>query len=257
MKDMQREILSQVALGTISAEEGAARLEALDSQPSAENASAVAAAPAAASSEIRHVRVISRFASTEIVADPTVSGAVADGPHKARQEGDTLIIEQSPINEDTSFEFSRPHGRVVVVNGFDFGRRLTIRMNRSLPLTATVQAGNLRIEGIDAPIVAEVQAGNCRVDDFRAPIKLSVAAGNIEAFGRLEGGASSVKCEMGQVKVGLARGSSVRINARSTMGKVAIDGDGIRKDATQVTVGAGEGTLDLDCTMGNIKVTVG
>ena len=252
MKDQQREILNQVASGTITAEEGAARLEALDTQPALE----APAAPAPAAAEIRHVRVISRFASTEIVADPSVSGAVADGPHKARQEGDTLIIEQSPIHEDTSFEFSRPQARVIV-NGFDFGRRLTIRMNRSLPLTATVQAGNLRIEGIDAPIMAEVQAGNCRVDDFRAPIKLSVAAGNIEAFGRLERGSSSVKCEMGQVKVGLARGSSVRINARSTMGKVAIDGDGVRKDATQVTVGGGEGTLDLDCTMGNIKVTVG
>ena len=253
---MQREILNQVAAGAISAEEGVARLEALDSPPRAEVSTAIAATPSAALSDIRHVRVISRFASTEIVADQTVSGAVADGPHKARQEGDTLIIEQSPINEDTSFEFSRPHARVIV-NGFDFGRRLTIRMNRSLPLTATVQAGNLRIQGLNAPIVADVQAGNCRVDDFRAPVKLSVAAGNIEAYGRLESGASSIKCEMGQVKVGLARGSSVRINARSTMGKVAIEGDGIRKDASQVTVGGGDGVLDLDCTMGNIKVAVG
>jgi hypothetical protein len=120
-----------------------------------------------------------------------------------------------------------------------------------------VQAANLRIQGVDAPIVAEVQAGNCRVEDFRAPVKLSVTAGNIEAYGRLDSGSSSIKCEMGQVKIGLARSSSVRINARSTMGKVAIEGDGIRKDASQVTIGRGEGTLDLDCTMGNIKVVVG
>jgi len=143
------------------------------------------------------------------------------------------------------------------VNGFDFGRRLTIRMNPALPLAANVQAGNLRIHGLDGPVVAEVQAGNCKVGDFCGPITLSVVAGNIDAFGRIDSGTSSIRCEMGQVKVGLARGSSVRINARTTMGKVAIEGDGIRKDSHQVTIGSGAGSLEMDCTMGNIKVAVG
>jgi len=56
--------------------------------------------------------------------------------------------------------------------------------------------------------------------------------------------------------VSLARDSSVRINARTTMGKVAIEGDGIKRDSRDVTVGTGAGTLDLECTMGNIKVSV-
>ena len=252
MKDLQREILTQVASGAISAEEGAARLEAL-ATPSA--GAPVGALPPA-SGEVRQVKVVSRFGNAEIVGDPSVASAVADGPHRARQEGDTLLIEQSPVNEDTSFEFRRPQSRVVV-NGFDFGRKLTIRMNPSLPLTANVQAGNLRIQGLTSPVLADVQAGNCKLDDFRGPIKLSVMAGNIDASGRIDSGKSSIRCEMGEVKVALARGSSVRINARTTMGKVAIEGDGIRKDSHEVTLGSGTGTLDMECTMGNIRVAVG
>jgi len=250
MNDPRREILSQVAAGAISAEEGATRLDALDSPPTP-----TAPFPPTTAA-VRQVRVVSRFGNAEIVGDPNVASAVADGPHRARQEGDTLFIEQSPVNEDTSFEFSRPHSRVVV-NGFDFGRRLTIRMNPTLPLAANVQAGNLRIQGLDGPVVAEVQAGNCKVGDFRGPISLSVMAGNIDAFGRIDSGKSSIRCEMGQVKVGLARGSSVRIVARTTMGKVAIEGEGIRKDSHEVTIGSGAGSLEMDCTMGNIKVAVG
>jgi len=246
VKDLQREILTQVASGTISAEEGAARLEALQSP---------APADSPASEAVRQVRVVSRFGNTEIVGDPSVTSAVADGPHRARQDGDTLVIEQSPVNGDTSFEFSRPQARVVV-NGFEFGRRLTIRMNPSLPLTTDVQAGNLRMQGLNGPIEAEVQAGNCKVGEFRGPINLSVMAGNIDAYGRIDSGKSSIRCEMGQVKVNLARDSSVRINARTTMGKVAIEGDSITKDSRDVTVGSGAGTLDLECTMGNIKVSV-
>ncbi|TMF67052.1 MAG: hypothetical protein E6I17_09805 [Chloroflexi bacterium] len=114
----------------------------------------------------------------------------------------------------------------------------------------------MSMQGLNGPIVAEVQAGNCKVGEFRGPINLSVMAGNIDAYGRIDSGKSSIRCEMGQVKVSLARDSSVRINARTTMGKVAIEGDGIKRDSRDVTVGTGAGTLDLECTMGNIKVSV-
>src|SRR5437016_5319377 len=218
MKDLQREILTQVAAGTISAEEGAARLEALESP-----APASIATDSPASEAVRHVKVVSRFGNTEIVGDPSVTSAVADGPHRARQDGDTLVIEQSPVNEDTSFEFSRPQARVVV-NGFEFGRRLTIRMTPSLPLTTDVQAGNLRMQGLNGPIEAEAQAGNCKVGEFRGTIKLLVMAGNIDAYGRIEWMKSPIRSKLGTDKMILARDSSVRINARTTMGKVAIEG---------------------------------
>jgi hypothetical protein len=56
---------------------------------------------------------------------------------------------------------------------------------------------------------------------------------------------------MGEVKLKLDRTSSVRIAAHSTMGKVAIEGTDSR------IVGAGAGTLDIGCTMGDVTVSVG
>ncbi len=85
MKDFQREILSQVAAGTLSAEEGAARLEALEvSQPSA--VATQMPAPSPTGGATRLVKVVSQFGSAEIVGDPSVAFAVAEGPHRARQD---------------------------------------------------------------------------------------------------------------------------------------------------------------------------
>lgn len=243
MKDMQREILNQVAAGTITPEEGAARLDGLEPDrppPSTTTAPSV-----------REVKIVSRFGSAEVIGDASIVGAVAEGPHSARQQGDALVIEQSPFTEDTSFVFSRSHGRFTL-NGFDLDRKLIVRMNPDLALTATVQAGNLRIANVHGQLSGEVQAGNCTVTDFRGPLKLGVAAGNVAATGRLDSGSSSIRCDMGQVKLSLDPASSVRINARSTMGKVDIDGSGVKGSV----VGSGAGVLDIDCTMGSVRVSV-
>jgi hypothetical protein len=250
MKDLKREILTQVAAGTITADEGATRLEALESAPS--GAAATSTPPLSPNAAaITQLRVISRFGQTEIIGDPNVASAVAEGPHRARVDGETMVIEQSPIHDDTSFHFSRPEGRLII-NGFDFGRHLTVRVNPSLPLFITVQAGSVRIKGMTGPINGQVQAGNCIIEDFRSPLNLEVAAGNVAATGRLTEGASSIHCEMGSVRVNLDRSSSVRIKARSTLGNVALEGDAIKNDV----IGSGAGTLDVECTMGNVKVVV-
>src|SRR5262252_3183609 len=113
MKDLQREILSQVAAGTISAEEGAARLEALESEPSTPAPTPAASQPAPATG-ITRVKVTSRFGNAEIIGDPSVAAAVAEGAHKARQDGDTLVIDQSLLSDDSMFTFNRPYARVTV-----------------------------------------------------------------------------------------------------------------------------------------------
>src|SRR5579864_8192499 len=184
MKDLQREILSQVAAGTISAEEGAARLESLESDP-APPSSASATPTAAEGPVIKSVRVSAQLGNTEIIGDPSVSYAVAEGPHKARQDGDTMVISQSPLDGEASFEFSRPEGRVRFP-GVDLGGKLTIRMNPALALAVKTQAGNLRITGLKGAVAAEVQAGNCDVTEFQGPINLKVTAGNVTARGRLD-----------------------------------------------------------------------
>jgi len=252
MKDLQREILSQVASGSISAEEGAARLEALETDPAA--AAPAQAAPSAADGAIKQVRVSAQLGNTEIIGDPSVSYAVAEGPHKARQEGDTMVIEQSPLDDEPRFEFSRPQGRVRI-SGLDIGGKLTVRMNPSLVLVTKTQAGNLGINGVKGAVTAEVQAGNCDIAEFEGPLNLKVTAGNITARGRLDGGASAIRCRMGEVRVVLDKTSSVRIKARTTMGEIAFENVEAAGNG-ELTVGAGAGTLDCDCTMGTIRIAV-
>jgi hypothetical protein len=253
MKDIQREILSQVAAGTLSAEEGAARLEALEAEPAVPSAPR-ASVTADAGAGVKQVRVFARLGNTEIIGDPSVSYAVAEGPHKARQDGDTMIIEQSPLDGEVGFEFSRPEGRIRIPS-VDIGGKLTVRMNPALALAAKTQAGNLQINGVKGAVTAEVQAGNCDIADFRGPMTLKVMAGNITARGRLDSGASSIRCQMGEVRVVLDRASSVRVRARTTMGEISFE-NVEPAGKSEVTIGSGAGTLDCDCTMGTIRIAV-
>lgn len=262
MKDLQREILNQVAAGKITAEEGAARLESLDSAqtpPPAEPVSAPVATQAGAQTA-RRIKVISQIGSAEIVGDPSVAYVVADGPHTARQDGDTMVICQAAFEEKDGFVFN--HGeRRLAVTGIDFHKRkLIVRMNPKLALFASVQAGSVRIEGVQGPIAGEVQAGNCQVSGFRGPLDFVIQMGNLSASGQLDGGASKVRCEMGSVKIHLEKGSSVRVTARTTLGKVSIEGEGsdgvvLGQASKEVTIGSGTGTLDVECTMGNVRVS--
>jgi SHOCT-like protein len=245
MNDPRREILNQVASGTITAEEGAARLEALESTPTGE---ATPSPAPAANTGIRQVTVNSRFGNTEIVGDPTVATAVADGPHRARQEGDSMVIDQSLLSGETTFEFNRSR---ISIPGFSSRDKLVVRMNPALALRTRVQAGNVEIRGVKGPVTSDVQAGNCIVDGFAGPVNLTVSAGNLEASGRLDGGSSAIRCQMGEVKVRLDRTSNVRISAHTTLGQVDIDG------ARDQVVGTGAGTLEISCTMGDVKVSVG
>src|ERR1700704_73974 len=103
MNDLRREILTQVAAGTITAEEGAARLDSLETP----TPPPPAPAPPASGIKGRFVKVISQFGSTRIVGDPSVAFAIADGPHRARQEGDTMVIEHEPFDDADSFSFSK------------------------------------------------------------------------------------------------------------------------------------------------------
>jgi hypothetical protein len=262
MNDLRREILTQVAAGTITAEEGAARLQSLDDTQTVVPDRARAAAPPVTpgSPDTRRIKVISQVGSAEIVGDPSVVYVVADGPHSARQEGDTMVICQAPFDESDHFTFGRGERRTVI-NGVDLHRRkLTVRMNPSLALYASVQAGSVRIEGVQGPIDGEVQAGNCQVSGFRAPLNFVIQMGNLSASGRLDSGDSKVRCEMGSVKIHLEAGSSVRVTGRTTLGKLSIEGESTDKlnlgqSGKEVTIGSGEGSLDVECTMGNVRVS--
>jgi ferric-dicitrate binding protein FerR (iron transport regulator) len=186
---------------------------------------------------------------------------VAEGPHVARREGETLVIE----GQDDGFEmgpgfmFTWPQSRHRARRmrrhpGFRWGDvpPLRVRVNPDLPLDVDAQAGRLRISGVHGPIRANVQAGVTDISDFRSPLDLSVQAGSVTARGRLDHGASRVHCDAGSVRIHLERGSSVRVSAHTTLGKVRFDSGDAR---SPWVIGAGEGTLDIDGTMGSVGVS--
>lgn len=277
MSDDRKAVLERVASGELSPAEGAALLEEIEAQaaPSSsardprdwaadwarDTAPTAPPAPAAPGERAATVRIVRAIGTADIVGDPTVHEAVAEGPHVARREGDTLVIEgeEDPFGMP-GFHFawggrrlrSYPGWRHRQRRGFPFGdlMPLRVRVNPDLPLEVESQAGKLTIRGVHAPIRAEVQAGSTEIVDFREPLDLSVQAGSVRARGRLDHGASRIRCEAGGVRIRLERGSSVRVSARTTLGKVQFDNDG---DEPWV-IGGGEGTLDISATMGSVRV---
>src|SRR5262245_18254226 len=117
MNEVQRAILQEVAAGRLSPEEAAALLDQAEraeqeqvsesGEPSDEPATATgerpgeyAPPPAGSDAGIKRVRVVGNFRSARVVADPTVSEAIAEGPHIARREGDLLILESAFDDSD-------------------------------------------------------------------------------------------------------------------------------------------------------------
>lgn len=263
-----RDILTAVAEGRISPQEAAARLEEAGEPP-----------PQMPQQEPqrRHERSISRvqvrggYRRVRVLGDPTVAEAVATGPHTARREGDLLVISGEDVEADgEGFQFGfGAEGIHVARLGRWWSwnvpahreRELVVRMNPSLAAELEVSAGSLSVTGLAGPLTVEVAAGSARLDDIRHPFDLVVRAGSVKVSALLDGGASSIHCDAGSVSVDLERGSSVKIRARTSLGKVVLaDQEAGGPDALlfgggrELTVGDGAGTLDIEATMGNVRV---
>lgn len=280
MEDERRALLERVARGELSPAEAAALLEDMEESKAEAEADPRdwaagwsepvdwPAPPAAPTGEgAARIRVNRTMGVADIIGDPTVREAVAEGPHIARRDGDTLVIEGSFDGsgegaEMPGFAFNwsgrgpRPRipRHVRRHAGFRWGdvSPLRVRVNPNLPLEVGAQAGKLRITGVHGPIRASVQAGSTDISDFRSTLELDVQAGSVTARGRLEGGASRIRCNAGSVRIHLERGSSVRVTARSMLGKVVL-GSGDPRGPW--VVGGGDGTLDIDTTMGSVAVS--
>ena len=234
----RREILSRVAAGTITPEDAATQLDAITS------------AEKAAEPTIRTVRVVRRLGVLDIIGDPTVRDAVAEGPHQARVEGDAMVLEgDSAVNIGGGFFFG--------IGQKDGTEKLTVRLNPSLALDLQMQAGSCRVRGVEGPIHAEIQAGSATIDGFKSALDVSVQAGSLRASGCLDGGESHISCDAGSVSLNLERGSSVRISTRATMGKVELAGVGVAggRGSHETIVGAGAGSLAIDANMGTVRVS--
>jgi hypothetical protein len=210
----------------------------------------------------------------QVIGDPTVREAVAEGPHQAHLEGDTLVIESEPdedwrdlreFGRSASFSFSHwgPGGVRMRTKPSIMNRNLVVRMNPDLHLDARVEAGSLTTRGVHGPITARVSAGSARIDDFASPLDIDVAAGSVKARGRLDRGESHIRCDAGSVKLQLERGSSVRISTEAHLGSVTIDDNeaGARRggilgtETRDAVIGGGAARLDIEVNLGSVKVT--
>jgi hypothetical protein len=194
---------------------------------------------------VRLVRVDANFRPVEIIGDPAVREAVAEGSHRIRYEGDTLVVDGATGFDDDDEDFGdddehrQPFGEWFRVGGpmirrgvhinYGSGREfkpkpLRVRMNPDAGLEARVEAGPLKILRVHGPIKARVTAGPLRIEDFESPLDVRVAAGKVEATGRLDHGVSTIDCDAGKVTLHLTHGSHARVNASATLGKVDFGG---------------------------------
>lgn len=253
MTDRLREILEKVAAGELDPAAAEQQLKVLDEDP-----------PRAPEPELplRAVRVAGSFRTARIVGDPAVREAVADGQHTARREGDVLVIEADEHvagEGHRSFRFHSERSKMNVTLGP--GAKplpLEVRMRPDLALDVTMAAGALRIDGVTGPIAANVSAGTISIDGFASPIDVSVAGGAVTATGRLDHGASKIHCDAGKVRVTLTEGSSVKVTGSAGLGKVELPGADagafIGGGRQESVIGAGEGTLEIEASLGLVSV---
>ena len=292
--DERRAILSQVAAGTLDPSHAAEQLAELERRaaggddPSGDSSGdstsdSTSARPTPPPppppppplvNGATKVVVEASLRGVQVIGDPTVREAVAEGPHIARHEGDTLVIESEPdedwrdlreFGRSASFSFSHwgPGGVRMRTRPSIMNRNLVVRMNPDLHLDARVEAGSLTTRGVRGPITARVSAGSARFDGFAAPLDIDVAAGSVKATGRLDRGDSHIRCDAGSVKLHLEAGSSVRVTTEAHLGSVTV-GDretGNRRagllgaDAGEALIGAGSGRLDIEVNLGSVRVT--
>jgi hypothetical protein len=204
---------------------------------------------------VGRVRIEASVRSVIVIGDPTVVGAVADGPHTAEWDGDTLVIGEAH-QEGFQFDWSDRHLRA---RGRDLlkARTLRVRMHPDLPLEASMAAGALSIRGLHGPIAASLSAGSARIEDFAGPLHLTVSAGSVTARGRLVEGESRVDCDAGSVTLTLLAGSSVTIRARSELGRITLPGAGaadgrgrLLGGSQEAVIGDGAASLDIRVNMG-------
>lgn len=259
----RKKVLERVASGDLSPEEASEILDALKQRSEAP--------PATDETPVTSVRVIGTFRTLRIQGDPAVRTAVADGAHRVRTEDGKMIFEEDPEGPEGDYMLfgPPPRGRrgrrgIHIHADFGGGRRfrfdtpLNIRMNPDLPLEIDMAAGTAHIRDIRSPIKATLNAGTARFEGVRSPFKAFVDAGAIHVRGLFDKGDSEIRCTAGKVKIDLERGSSVRITARSTLGKIVLPHgerwQGIGGGEKEVTVGSGAGTLDLEATTGALVV---
>ena len=267
--DQERTILEQVAAGELTPDEAVALLDALRREGEDDDDTDVEdhgeGGPA------REIRVSTLAGTVQVVGDPTVVEATAEGDYSMHRDGDVLVIESDLDPDDHESPSAFVIGLGPGLRRLGIGRAgslrhrrpLRVRMNQDLPLDLSVSAGSVHVREVHAPIRCEVTAGNARLDGVRSPVDCSVSAGSLTVRGVLDHGDSRIACDAGSVKVDLEEGSSVEVTMSANLGKVSVlshsgsahgSGRGFG-DEKHIVVGRGDGRLDIRANLGKVLVS--
>lgn len=213
----RRSILQEVADGTLSPAEAAERLAALDDTEGAD-------APPEPGEPIRRVRIVSTGHPVRVLADVSLTAPVVEGPHTARRDGDTLVIQAELEEAKGYFLASAPwhHRADPMQRVWRWAPPLVVRMHPDLALDIDTTATSLAVKDIKGPIAMTVAAGSAKVGGFAGPINIDLSAGSVSASGVIDRGESSVRCSAGSVKLQLGRGSSVRVKGVANAGRLGL-----------------------------------
>lgn len=226
----RRSILSQVAEGTLSPDEAAERLAALDpkthdhtnsghTNSGHTNSGSEGPGGAAAGRDrglppgepAKRLRIVGSVRMIEIIGDPAVAEAVAEGPHDARREGDLLVIEgEGPDvswnqpgwrwnwnwtgDEADESDDDRPRGNrgagAFYDYDVDFGRFSRRGKGRVRgPIVAGFGPGAKRVPALKVrvnpalPLEIGVKAGSMSVSGVDAPITAECDAASLQIKG--------------------------------------------------------------------------
>jgi len=248
------DLLTRVAAGQIDPAE-AARL--LDEDASAPTLDQVERPLVATSPAVTSITILAGGVKLVVVADPTVATAVAEGPHAARHDGSTLVIE-APRGDGYQVQ-GRPKylGWVPAVWTGGRGEKVTVRVNPDLPLTVEASACSIEVTGLHSALTVKADAASVKVREHRGTLHGTARMCSVSIRGAITG-ESSFLCEFGGLDLRLDAESDVVVHAVAEMGSLKLGGDHVSQDASGMgmrgSTGNGAHSFDLTVRMGSVSV---
>jgi hypothetical protein len=263
-----RALLTEVAAGRLDPSRAVEMIDELPAEPAAEPADPIPARPAAAPRPegIERVRVTGSTRPVRIIGDHSVATVTVDGPNSVVRDGNTLRVEAGAAagavpGQPGAYAYEHRSGlsRWLSAAG-TVGVPLTVRMNPALLVDVEVMAGSLEVVGMAGHVTFSLTAGSLRLHDCTGTVNGVVRAGSAVLQVRPTAGASVVRVESGSVDLRLLPGSDVLVSGRADLGEFKVRGaDGALKvqktdRLTDIVLGSGTATFDIQIAMGSAKV---
>jgi hypothetical protein len=180
----------------------------------------------------------------KIVADPSVSTAAAEDVHQVKRSGAVLEVvgDKEFTGVIDAFSWVKSVRGMDDVKALGIGKELTVRVNPILEVDVDLTGSSLTMT--DVPHIGKVRltAGVATIAGARRIADLLLQAGQVTVSGRFTDGWSRVRCESGQIHVGVAHESDVVVRADAQLGRVTWEG----RDPVDNEVVLGLGTAHLD-----------